>query len=105
VHTIELIALMSAVDDRGNFETFRDCLCGSIIAKLSSSKVQKSDKRSRRKRKSVQRDDIGCAVDDDVETGDLSEFAEVCLHDPATNNVHVLNPAVSSGRNLLFVAR
>ena len=70
---------MSTTDDDGNFETFRDCLSGSIIARLSSSKNQKSDKRSRRKRKSINKDDVGCLADDDLETGDLSEFVEVCL--------------------------
>ena len=76
---------MSMVDDRGNFETFRDCLSVSLIAKLSSSKAPGSGKRSRRKRKSVQEDSVGCAVDD-AETGDLSEFAEVRRHNPKTND-------------------
>ncbi len=69
---------MSTINDRNNFEAFRDSLSASTIAKLTSSKKQKSDKRSRRKRKSIQKDDVECPAHDDAETGDLSEFAEVC---------------------------
>ena len=69
---------MSTIDDRGNFETFRDCLSVSIIAKLASSKKQKSDKRLRRKRKSIEKDDVESLAYDDAERSGLSEFAEVC---------------------------
>lgn len=75
---------MDTLDDGENFETFRDCLSVSIIAKLSSSNTQKAKKRSGRRRKSVRQDDpIHSTIDEHEErenVSELSEFVDVgCL--------------------------
>lgn len=71
---------MSVVDDGENFETFRDCLSISTIAKLSSSNTQKARKRTGRKRKSVRKDDSVNSNNEDQDSesvSELSEFVEV----------------------------
>ena len=74
-------ALMSIVDDGDNFETFRECLSVSIIARLSSPKTKVTKKRSERKRKNSRKNASAKPPIEETETDDiseLSEFIDVC---------------------------
>ena len=67
---------MSRIDDGDNYETFRDCLSVSAVARLSSASTKGSNKRSGRKRRNSRKLASTIPSIVKVEEDDLSELSE-----------------------------
>ena len=67
---------MITVDDGDNFETFKDCLSVSAIARLSSPNAKNSKKRSARKRRHSRKNASAIPLIEETATDDISELSD-----------------------------
>ena len=63
-------------EDRGNFETFRDCLCGPILQQDAARSSRSASKRPRRGRRLADKSRTPAGYEIESKTNDAEELAD-----------------------------